>query len=75
MSGRTIVVGAGLSGLAAAHALARRGEHVLLLEASDRPGGVVRTERRSGFLLEVGPNTVRPSSELWELIEELGLRH
>lgn len=73
MSGRTIVVGAGLSGLAAAHALARRGEEVLVLEASDRPGGVVRTERRGGFLLEAGPNTVRPSAELWGLIDELGL--
>jgi oxygen-dependent protoporphyrinogen oxidase len=73
MSGRTIVVGAGLSGLAAAHALVRRGEDVLVLEASERPGGVVRTERRSGFLLEAGPNTVRPSDELWGLIDELGL--
>lgn len=73
MSGRTIVVGAGLSGLAAAHALARRGENVLILEASQRPGGVVRTERRGGFLLEVGPNTVRPSAEFLRLIDELGL--
>ena len=73
MSARTIVVGAGLSGLAAAHALARRGEDVLVLEASERPGGVVRTERSGGFLLEAGPNTVRPSAELWGLIDELGL--
>ena len=70
---RTLVIGAGLSGLTRAYALQRRGEDVLLLEASDRPGGVVRTVRRDGFLLEMGPNTVRPSRELWSLVLELGL--
>ncbi len=70
---RTIVVGAGLSGLTAAWTLSRAGEEVVLLEASERPGGAVRTERRDGFLLEAGPNTVRPAPELWKLIEELGL--
>lgn len=73
MSGRTIVVGGGLSGLAAAYALSRRGEEFVLLESSFRPGGAVRTERERGFLLELGPNTVRPTAPLWGLIEELGL--
>ena len=44
-----------------------------MLEASGDPGGVVRSERRDGYLLEWGPNTVRPTPELWALIEELGL--
>jgi oxygen-dependent protoporphyrinogen oxidase len=70
---RTVVIGAGLSGLTRAYALSRRGEDVVLLEASDRPGGVVRTTRRDGFLLEMGPNTVRPTRELWALVRELGL--
>jgi oxygen-dependent protoporphyrinogen oxidase len=73
MSGRTVVVGAGLSGLAAAHALAERGGDVVVLEAAPRAGGVVRTERRGGFLLELGPNTVRPTPELMRLISQLGL--
>jgi protoporphyrinogen/coproporphyrinogen III oxidase len=73
-STRTIVIGAGMSGLVRARALAERGEEVLLLEASSRPGGVVRTERKDGFLLELGPNTVRPTPELWDLVGELGLR-
>ena len=73
MSGRTVVVGAGLSGLAAAHGLASRGEEVLVLEAADRAGGVVHSERRDDYLLEAGPNTVRPAPELWRLIEDLGL--
>ena len=73
MSGRTVVVGGGLSGLVAAHGLARAGEDVVLLEETDRPGGVVRTESKDGFLLEVGPNTVRPTLPLWQLVDELGL--
>jgi protoporphyrinogen/coproporphyrinogen III oxidase len=68
-----IVVGAGISGLVRAHALARSGEDVALLEASEAVGGVMQTRRRDGFLLELGPNTVRPTPELWSLVEELGL--
>ena len=70
----TVVVGAGMSGLVRARALAERGEDVLLLETSARPGGAVRTERKDGFLLELGPNTVRPTPELWSLVGALGLR-
>ena len=70
---RTIVIGAGLSGLVQAHQLARMGREVLLLEASERPGGVVRSERQDGFLLELGPNTVRPTHEIWALAGDVGL--
>jgi len=70
---RTVVVGAGLSGLVCAYRLLRAKHDVLLLEASDRPGGVVRSERLDGFLLELGPNTVRPTPEIWDLVRELGL--
>ncbi len=73
-SASTIVVGAGMSGLVRARALQRRGEDVLLLETSARAGGAVRTEIKDGFLLELGPNTVRPTTELWNLVGELGLR-
>ena len=68
-----IVVGAGMSGLARAHALARRGEDVALLEASENVGGVMQTRRQDGFLMELGPNTVRPTPGLWNLVGELGL--
>jgi len=73
MSSRTIVVGAGLSGLTAAYALIRSGMDAVLLERSQRPGGVVRTERRDDFLLEAGPNTVRSTPEIHYLVRELGL--
>lgn len=69
----TAVVGAGLSGLVRARRLVARGQDVVLFEESDRAGGVVRSEKRHGYLLELGPNTVRPTPELWSLVEELGL--
>jgi protoporphyrinogen/coproporphyrinogen III oxidase len=69
----TAVVGAGLSGLVRARSLVQHGDDVVLLEESPRAGGVVRTEQRDGFLLELGPNTVRPTAELWSLVEDLGL--
>ncbi len=69
----TAVVGAGLSGLVRAWALAARGEDVVLFESSNRAGGVVRSEEVDGYLLELGPNTVRPTTELWALVEQLGL--
>jgi phytoene dehydrogenase-like protein len=48
VSGRTIVVGAGFAGLAAADRLAERGADVLVLEARDRVGGRVWSERIEG---------------------------
>ena len=49
-----IVVGGGLSGLTCARQLCRAGRDVLLLEASDRLGGRVRTDSVDGFKLDRG---------------------
>ncbi|MFV8337361.1 NAD(P)/FAD-dependent oxidoreductase [Flavobacterium sp. RSP29] len=49
-----IIVGAGVAGLAAAVHLHRQGRKVLLLEASDRPGGRIKTDSHEGFLLDRG---------------------
>ena len=74
MSGaRTIVVGAGLSGLVRARALVAEGADVLLLEKGGVAGGVVQTIEQDGFLLELGPNTVRPTASLVALAGELGI--
>jgi len=70
---KTAVVGAGLSGLVRARILAARGDEVVVFDEADRPGGVVRSTKRDGYLLELGPNTVRPTPELWALVEEIGL--
>lgn len=49
-----MIVGAGLAGLACAGRLQRAGVPYVLLEASDRVGGRVRTETVDGFQLDVG---------------------
>ena len=49
-----IIVGAGLAGLAAAVHLHRQGRKVLLLEASERAGGRIKTDSHEGFLLDRG---------------------
>jgi len=69
----TVVIGAGIGGLVCARTLAVAGEDVRLLEASDRAGGVIHTVKKDGFLLELGPNTVRATPEILALASELGL--
>ena len=69
-----VIVGGGVAGLAASHALAKRGVPFLLTEAGPTLGGVIRTERRDGFLLEGGPDSILAQKpEGLDLCLELGL--
>ena len=56
---KVAVIGAGISGLACAYHLKQLGIPCLVLEARDRPGGVIATIRRNGFLFETGPQCPR----------------
>jgi oxygen-dependent protoporphyrinogen oxidase len=68
------IIGGGISGLSAALALHKQKVPYLVLEAGERLGGVIRTERRDGFLLEGGPDSMLAQKpEGVALCRELGL--
>ena len=54
----TIVVGAGVAGLTAARLLARAGRRVVVLEARDRVGGRISTDRRYGLTTDMGASWI-----------------
>lgn len=71
-----IIVGAGLSGLSAAHFLRESAPEldILILEQEGRPGGAVRTFKEQGYLAEWGPHGFldnNPASRA--LLSETGL--
>lgn len=69
-----VIVGAGISGLAAAWELRARGLSPLIVEAGPRAGGVIVTERAGGFVIDGGPDALlvqKPAAVA--LCRELGL--
>ena len=66
-----LMVGAGISGLVCAYALRQSGVGVLVLESSSRPGGLIRSERRDGYLLELGPQSFTGTPPLLRLCRDL----
>jgi oxygen-dependent protoporphyrinogen oxidase len=68
-----LVVGGGISGLVCAYALRKAGIDAQLVEASSRPGGVITSVSRDGFLLELGPQSFSSTPALRELCSDLGI--
>lgn len=76
---RIAIIGGGIAGLSAAFYLEKAKKagaplEWILLEKSDRLGGVIRTENRDGFILEAGPDsflTAKP--EATQLCRDLGI--
>lgn len=68
------VLGAGATGLTAAHRLNRLGHGVRVFEQAGRVGGAIRTEITDGWLIEGGPNSLLAGEPaLTTLLDELGL--
>jgi protoporphyrinogen/coproporphyrinogen III oxidase len=67
----TLVVGAGVSGLVCAYAFRKAGIDAYVVESNATPGGVIRSERRDGHLLEFGPQSFNATSALLNLCREL----
>jgi oxygen-dependent protoporphyrinogen oxidase len=73
---RVAIVGGGITGLATAWRIERlsKDADVTVLEASDRIGGNIRTERAGGFVIDAGPDSwVTTKPEASALAKELGL--
>jgi oxygen-dependent protoporphyrinogen oxidase len=67
------VVGGGIAGLAAALELQREVSEVLVVDASDRPGGVMRTDHVAGYVVERGPNTIQAKAPMVGALRGQGL--
>ncbi|MGO8817032.1 MAG: protoporphyrinogen oxidase [Terriglobia bacterium] len=76
---RVVVIGGGVSGLAATYTLARAREsgapiEEMLLEAGPSLGGVIRTETLDGFVIEAGPDSfLAEKPQAAAMARELGL--
>ncbi len=72
-SAQVVVIGGGISGLACALRLQQLGTQVTLLEANNRPGGLIGTVERNGLLFESGPQSFQGTEALLGLIRDLGI--
>jgi oxygen-dependent protoporphyrinogen oxidase len=71
---RVAVVGGGIAGLGLADRLVARGHDAVVIEPDARAGGLLRSERRQGFLCETGPQAIlsgRPDTRA--LVDAAGL--
>lgn len=71
-----VVVGAGLSGLTAAHRLRQQGDSVIVVEASGRVGGrTVNLEAAPGVVVDGGGQWIGGKhTRMFSLLDELGLK-
>lgn len=80
MAKRIVILGAGISGLAAGFFLMQKNDpnlEIVILENSSQPGGWIHTIQEDGFLFEQGPRSLRTKSlsqEAWHLFEQLGIQ-
>jgi oxygen-dependent protoporphyrinogen oxidase len=74
MAASTVVVGGGLSGLAAAYRLQEAGHDVVVLERAPIAGGCARSEHRAGYLVDTGCDLINGTfARYLALVRELGL--
>ena len=69
---KTVVVGAGIGGLATAIRLAVRGDDVTVVEQASKPGGKLNELRINGFRFDAGPSLFTLPHLVEELIDLVG---
>jgi len=72
---KVVVIGAGISGLACAFRLKQLGLAPVVLESTNKPGGVIQTLQRNGYLFEAGPQCPRFPEPVWKLLRDLRLEN
>lgn len=75
---KVVIIGAGISGLAAGWYHKQKGNAVTIVEKSGRVGGWIRSTNEKGFLFEQGPRGFRPvgkGKRTLALIKELKLEN
>ena len=70
---QTLVIGAGISGLATAYALKKANVSTLVVDSASRPGGVIQSVKRDGYLIECGPQSFSGNAQITGLTSELGI--
>jgi len=67
-----IIIGTGITGLATAHHLKKKGIDFLMLDQAEKTGGVIHTVSEKGFIYEEGPNSgVIGNVEVLRLFDDL----
>nr|MDT0523425.1 FAD-dependent oxidoreductase [Streptomyces sp. DSM 41633] len=67
----TVGVGAGIAGVTAANLLSQAGQRVVVVEARDRVGGRLWTDRSAGFCVDLGASWIHgvDGNPLTDLVE------
>ncbi|GGI40591.1 protoporphyrinogen oxidase [Mammaliicoccus stepanovicii] len=76
MTKRVAIIGAGITGLSAAHYLRKENPDLQIdvYEKEDRAGGKIKTYRKDGYTIELGPESyLGRKTIMTELAEEIGI--
>ncbi len=68
------IIGGGITGLSLAHYLNEHGVSFHLFESKPHPGGVIQSETKDNRVIEKGPQRMRLTETIKELVNKLGIR-
>ena len=73
--GKIVIIGGGLSGLCTAFRLGQKypEKKLILVEKSNRLGGVIQSWKKDEWICDLAVNASRPHPAMWRLIDDLGL--
>lgn len=68
------IIGGGITGLSLAHYLQEHGVSCHVFESKSNPGGVIQSETKNKRVIENGPQRMRLTESIQELVSTLGIR-